>query len=217
MPWRHIREWRHSSTHSLTFALDGSELASRSGRFTPRERAPDTYWIGSWVGPRAGLCEMGNKTGQRGGSIRITERYNSNRSAAVTLSVCTSSRIQTAHSSPWRSGLQAIPSLEISLDCFVRLSKFSRIGLGVKCMYTAIRCTATEKKEMDSYIFNVCVCQCVNEFKINLLTLYSFVSSTGKASIRTNYSKAKEERNFPSAKPLRNVNSILRIIYYIVP
>jgi hypothetical protein len=25
------------------------------GRFTTRERAPDTHWIGVWVGPRAGL------------------------------------------------------------------------------------------------------------------------------------------------------------------
>jgi hypothetical protein len=27
--------------------------ASRSGRFTPTERAPGTHWIGGWVGPRA--------------------------------------------------------------------------------------------------------------------------------------------------------------------
>jgi hypothetical protein len=34
-----------------TSALDGGEWsASRSGRFTPRERAPGTYWIGGWVG-----------------------------------------------------------------------------------------------------------------------------------------------------------------------
>jgi hypothetical protein len=26
--------------------------------FTPRERAPGTHWIGSWVGPRAGLDAM---------------------------------------------------------------------------------------------------------------------------------------------------------------
>jgi hypothetical protein len=26
-----------------------------SGRFTPRERAPGTHWIGGWVGPRARL------------------------------------------------------------------------------------------------------------------------------------------------------------------
>jgi hypothetical protein len=36
-----LREWRYSSTHSLTSALDGGEWsASRPGRFTPRERAP---------------------------------------------------------------------------------------------------------------------------------------------------------------------------------
>jgi len=32
----------YSSTHSWTSALDGGELASRPGRFTPRERAPVT-------------------------------------------------------------------------------------------------------------------------------------------------------------------------------
>jgi hypothetical protein len=46
----------YSSTHSLTSALDGDEWsASRPGRFNPRERAPDTHWIGGWVGPRAVL------------------------------------------------------------------------------------------------------------------------------------------------------------------
>jgi hypothetical protein len=46
----------YSSTHSLTSALDGGEwLASLPGRFTPRERAPGTHWIGGWVGPRAVL------------------------------------------------------------------------------------------------------------------------------------------------------------------
>jgi hypothetical protein len=40
------------STHSLTSALDGGEwLASRPGRYTPRERAPDIHWIGGWEGP----------------------------------------------------------------------------------------------------------------------------------------------------------------------
>jgi hypothetical protein len=40
----------------LTSALDGGELlASRSDRFTPRERAPGAHWIGGWVGPRAVL------------------------------------------------------------------------------------------------------------------------------------------------------------------
>jgi hypothetical protein len=37
----------------FTSVLDGGEWsASRHGRFTPRERAPGTHWIGSWVGPR---------------------------------------------------------------------------------------------------------------------------------------------------------------------
>jgi hypothetical protein len=50
------REWRSSSAHSLTSALDGGEwAASRPGRFTPRERVPGTHWIGGWVGPRAVL------------------------------------------------------------------------------------------------------------------------------------------------------------------
>jgi hypothetical protein len=40
----------------LTSALDGGEWSdSRSCRFTPEERAPDTHWIGGWVSPRAGL------------------------------------------------------------------------------------------------------------------------------------------------------------------
>jgi hypothetical protein len=51
-----LGEWRYSSTHYLTSALDGGERsASRPGRFTPRERAPGTHWIGGCVGPRAVL------------------------------------------------------------------------------------------------------------------------------------------------------------------
>jgi hypothetical protein len=51
-----LGEWRYGATHSLTSALDGGEWsASRSGRFTPRERDPGTHWIGGWVGPRAVL------------------------------------------------------------------------------------------------------------------------------------------------------------------
>jgi hypothetical protein len=33
----------------------GEWLASRPGRFTPKERAPGAHWIGDWVGPRAVL------------------------------------------------------------------------------------------------------------------------------------------------------------------
>jgi hypothetical protein len=51
-----LGEWRYSSTHTLASALDGGEWsASRSGRFTPRERTHCTHCIGGWVGPRAGL------------------------------------------------------------------------------------------------------------------------------------------------------------------
>jgi hypothetical protein len=49
-----LGEWRYSSTHSLTSALDGGEWsASRPHCFTSRERDPGTHWIGGWVGPRA--------------------------------------------------------------------------------------------------------------------------------------------------------------------
>jgi hypothetical protein len=51
-----LGEWRYSSTHSLTSTLDGVEWSdSRPGRFTSRERAPGTHWIGGWVGSRADL------------------------------------------------------------------------------------------------------------------------------------------------------------------
>jgi hypothetical protein len=51
-----LGEWRYSSTHSLTSALDGGEWsASCPGHFTPRKRAHGTHWIGGWVGPRAVL------------------------------------------------------------------------------------------------------------------------------------------------------------------
>jgi hypothetical protein len=54
-----LGEWTYSSTHSLTSALDGSEWsASHPVRFTPRERAPGTHWIGGWVGSSVGLDAM---------------------------------------------------------------------------------------------------------------------------------------------------------------
>jgi hypothetical protein len=51
-----LDEWMYGSNHSLTSALDGGEWsASRPGRFTPKEGALGTHWIGGWVGPRAVL------------------------------------------------------------------------------------------------------------------------------------------------------------------
>jgi hypothetical protein len=55
-------EWKYSSMHSLTLALEGGEWsASRPSRFTPRERAPGTHWMGGWVGPRAVLDALVNR------------------------------------------------------------------------------------------------------------------------------------------------------------
>jgi hypothetical protein len=49
-----LGEWRCSSTHSLTSALDGGWVASFALQLLyPRERAPGTHCIGGWVGPRA--------------------------------------------------------------------------------------------------------------------------------------------------------------------
>jgi hypothetical protein len=43
----------------LTLALVGGERsASRSGRFSPEERAPGTHWTGGWVSPRTGLDDV---------------------------------------------------------------------------------------------------------------------------------------------------------------
>jgi len=50
---RHTGEWKYSSTHSLTLALDrGKQSASCSGYFTARERTPGTLWIWGWVASR---------------------------------------------------------------------------------------------------------------------------------------------------------------------
>jgi hypothetical protein len=53
MTLKHTGEWRYTSVHSLTLALDGGEWsASHPSHFTPRERAPGTHCIGGLVGPR---------------------------------------------------------------------------------------------------------------------------------------------------------------------
>jgi hypothetical protein len=49
----------------LTLMLyEGKWLASCPGCFTPRERAPNTPWIGGWIGSRTNLevmVKMGSK------------------------------------------------------------------------------------------------------------------------------------------------------------
>jgi hypothetical protein len=48
--WR----WRYSSTHSLTSSLDGGEWSySHPGRFTPRERSPNTQLYRRLGGPQS--------------------------------------------------------------------------------------------------------------------------------------------------------------------
>jgi hypothetical protein len=48
--------WIHAF---LISALVGSEWSvSRSGRFTPGERAPSTHWTRGWMGPGANLDAM---------------------------------------------------------------------------------------------------------------------------------------------------------------
>jgi hypothetical protein len=43
----------------LTSAQVGGEWStSRTGRFTPGERAPSTHWIRGWVDLRAGLDDL---------------------------------------------------------------------------------------------------------------------------------------------------------------
>jgi hypothetical protein len=55
-PWRRTGGVEVHLHAFLTLALDGDQLlASRFGRFTPKERAPGTHWIGGWVGPWAVL------------------------------------------------------------------------------------------------------------------------------------------------------------------
>jgi hypothetical protein len=52
-------EWRYSSSHYLTSALDGSEWsASRPSRSTRKGTARGNHWIGDWVGPSAVLDAM---------------------------------------------------------------------------------------------------------------------------------------------------------------
>jgi hypothetical protein len=46
-----------------TSALDGGEKSAlRPGRFPSCERAPGTHWIGTWVGPKAGMDAVAKRT-----------------------------------------------------------------------------------------------------------------------------------------------------------
>jgi hypothetical protein len=48
-----VAVWMH--VFLILVLVGGEWSASRPGRYTPKERAPGTHWVGGWVGPRAGL------------------------------------------------------------------------------------------------------------------------------------------------------------------
>jgi hypothetical protein len=57
-----LKDWRYSSMHSLTSALDGDEWSAlHPGRFTSREIVHVTHCIGGSVGLRAGLDMVSKK------------------------------------------------------------------------------------------------------------------------------------------------------------
>jgi hypothetical protein len=55
-------EWRYSSTHSLTSALDGGEWSASRSSLYPQGRSPGTHWLLGWVGPRAVLEAVVKRT-----------------------------------------------------------------------------------------------------------------------------------------------------------
>jgi hypothetical protein len=89
-------------------ALDGGEWSvSRPGRFTPRERAPRTHWIGGWMGPRAVLdavvkekiASPRHESNPRTPIVqRVTQRYTDWAVAALSLS-------SSANVNPFRTEL----------------------------------------------------------------------------------------------------------------
>jgi hypothetical protein len=74
LPEYHLEALPHELTCSVhqnmrLAVYGGDRLALRPGRFTPRDRAPDTHWIGGWVGPRVGLNSVEErKTCSRAGN-----------------------------------------------------------------------------------------------------------------------------------------------------
>jgi hypothetical protein len=68
----------YSSTHSLTSSLDGGGWsASRPGRFTPRERAPGTHWIGpiTVLNKTYGLDDRGSRVRFPAGAGNFSLRH----------------------------------------------------------------------------------------------------------------------------------------------
>jgi hypothetical protein len=79
-----LGEWSYSFTHSLTCTLDGGEWSAlRHSRFTLRERAPRTHWIGSWVGTRTVLDAVLQRKIPSSAGNRIEPRSSSPQPSAI--------------------------------------------------------------------------------------------------------------------------------------
>jgi hypothetical protein len=111
----------------LTSALEGDEWSvSRPGRFTPRERAPGTHWIGGWVGPRANLDAVVNtkiRSPYRDSNPRSSSPQPSAIPQLIYLSVLTPAGVwrrihflikHHANKTYWRSGSIAPRILDLS-------------------------------------------------------------------------------------------------------
>jgi hypothetical protein len=97
-----LREWKYSSTHSLTSALyRGYWSASRPGRFTPRDTAPGTHWKGGWVGPRAGPDAVVKRKIPSPHNMEKTERYMPRAGFEPSVTVFERSKTCKRLGSPW--------------------------------------------------------------------------------------------------------------------
>jgi hypothetical protein len=96
----------------LTSALVGAEWsASRSSRFTSREKAPGTHWIGDWVSPRAGLYTVEKR------KFFTLLGLNFDPSDTQTIARCYTDRAILAY----------LSSLHIFLNSFLKLKKNTSI------------------------------------------------------------------------------------------
>jgi len=88
--------WGSGNIAPLVFDLGtrGEWSASRPGRFTRRERAPATQWIGGWVGPRVGSKEkMPSPTGNRKPVVQHAVLNYTNRAIRVSTHYTQSNKI----------------------------------------------------------------------------------------------------------------------------
>jgi hypothetical protein len=58
LPWRRVGEWRYSSTLLDLLTRRRWVISSTPRPLYPAEKAPNTHWVGNWVGPGAGLDDV---------------------------------------------------------------------------------------------------------------------------------------------------------------